>query len=82
MKLMHPNHGYHIPINDAEEKAMRAVGWVDDDGKALVRKMLALKAKEVEESVDTVESVRAKLEAKGIDYDKRWGLARLLEALK
>jgi hypothetical protein len=30
---------------------------------------------------DSVESIRAALDAKGIAYDKRWGKARLLELL-
>jgi hypothetical protein len=30
---------------------------------------------------DTVESLRARLDAAGIEYDKRWGLKRLQELL-
>jgi len=33
---------------------------------------------EAEDGGETVESVRAKLDALGIEYDKRWGLSRLV----
>ena len=41
----------------------------------------APEATEAPESAQTVESVRAQLDALGIDYDKRWGLARLTALL-
>lgn len=40
-RMMHPEHGYHVPSNSLEAEAMRAAGWVDDDGAALRAKRAA-----------------------------------------
>lgn len=34
-----------------------------------------------DESAETVETLRAELDAAGIEYDKRWGVAKLKAAL-
>ena len=49
-RMMHPEHGWHVPVNSLEEAQMRECGWVDDDGKALAEKR--------GESVKATESVR------------------------
>lgn len=75
--LMHPKHGRMYANDVHHEKVLRSQGWVDDDGVALKQKLAALE----EPSGPTVESLRTELEARGIMYDRRWGLQRLTEAL-
>lgn len=41
-RYSHPEHGYHIPANPEELKAMLANGWKEDDGMALAAKLRAL----------------------------------------
>jgi hypothetical protein len=81
-RMQHPDHGFHISYNQAEEAAMRAAGWTDDDGKALAAKM-AQQQPVVEDGpteADPVAVARAELDALGIPYDGRWGLSRLIAA--
>lgn len=42
MRLMHPQHGWHVVSAADDVAAMRRAGWVDDDGKALAAKLSAL----------------------------------------
>lgn len=91
-RMQHPKHGFHHAMNVAEEAAMRASGWSDDDGKDLERKLAAVAAPQGKENgvsppggllapvgaapADANE-VRAKLDALGIKYHPRLGLEKL-----
>lgn len=55
--------GYAVANSEAEHKALTEAGY--------------LPALEKQDG-RTIESVREELDAKGIDYNKRWGLAKLL----
>lgn len=39
MRLMHPEHGWHVASAADDIEGMRRAGWVDDDGKALAAKL-------------------------------------------
>lgn len=66
VSLPAPQIGYAV-ANDADEhKALAAAGY---------------EPAFVAEDAHTVESVRAQLDALGVEYDKRSGLAKLLELL-
>lgn len=68
MSLEAPQIGYAVANSAEEHQALTARGY----GPAYVGAETALPAG------DTIESVREKLDALGIAYDKRWGLSRLL----
>jgi hypothetical protein len=55
---------FAVANDQAEHKALSACGY--------------LPSLEVEDGGETVESARAKLDALGVEYDKRWGLSRLV----
>lgn len=67
-RMMHPQHGWHHAYSPQEEEVMRKNGWVDD--------VPAAPSQE-----DEIAKVRSQLDAAGILWDGRWGLARLQEAL-
>lgn len=52
-------------------------GWVES-GRLEVKGWLS----KLVEPDDSVESLREQLDARGIDYDKRWGIAKLKAALE
>jgi len=55
---------FGVANDQAEHKALSDLGY--------------LPAFEAEDGGETIESARAKLDALGIEYDKRWGLSRLV----
>lgn len=70
-----PKWKYHdaheaVVVQDADAEKALGPGWRDSPV-----------AQDQEPAEPTVESLRAELDAKGIAYDKRWGLARLQAAL-
>ena len=54
-------------VESAEQERAQRIGW----GQSV----------EAKEEIDTVESLRAKLDAAGKTYDKRWGVDKLRAAL-
>jgi hypothetical protein len=60
--------GYAVANDEAEHKALTAYGYEP----AFV---------EAEAPTDEKATLRAQLDAKGIEYDMRWGGAKLREAL-
>lgn len=71
MKLKEPLVGFALANNEDEHIALTNLGYLP-----------AYEAKkETNETGETVESVRAKLDELGIEYDKRVGLNKLLELL-
>jgi hypothetical protein len=38
-RMKHPEHGFHDAYSSAEEEALRARGWVEDDGSAIAAKL-------------------------------------------
>jgi len=81
MKTEGAKPGFAVANNEAEHAALTAAGYLP----ALVVEPIApleLPADEVPDGDGrTVASVRAELDAAGIAYDKRLGLARLIELL-
>lgn len=67
--------GFAVANDAAEHEALSALGYEP--------KFAAAEADPAEDDGKghTVESVRAQLDAAGIAYDKRWGLAKLLGLL-
>ncbi len=69
MKLPEPGIGFAVANDETEHKALTVMGyspaWVETQ----------------DEAGHTLESVRATLDAAGIAYDKRLGLAKLIELL-
>lgn len=72
MKLMHPKHGYHIPISGLERRQLLANGWTE---------MLEKLATPVVKEEFTVESLRKALDTQKIPYDGRWGIKKLMKAM-
>jgi len=70
MQLPAPAVGFAVANDEAEHIALTEQGY----GPAFV------KAERADEG-RTPESVKAALDAAGIEYDKRWGLARLIDLL-
>lgn len=71
-----------------DESECPETGWYDspafipaDEPAAEPAPEATPEAPEAHESAQTVEAVRAQLDALGIDYDRRWGLARLIALL-
>jgi hypothetical protein len=77
-RMKHPNHGFHYAYDSHEEARMRAAGWVDD----AAEEVTTAPEKPAEPASDSAETLRAALEKAGIEYDKRWGVAKLTQALK
>lgn len=73
--MTHPQHGWHNATNTAERDTMLKNGW-----KEPVVEPEADPA-EADAAGHTVASVRAQLDAAGIAYDKRLGLAKLIALL-
>lgn len=69
VRMRHPEHGWTHAYSAGEVEALKLNGWVED-----------VPVSELAEP--SVEAVRAQLDAAGITYDRRWGLARLQQALK
>lgn len=64
--------GYAVANTEAEHKALSEAGYLP-----------AFVASEpVAEPADEKTTLRAALDAKGISYDARWGVAKLREALE
>jgi len=61
--------GFALANDEAEHQSLSDSGYEP--------KLIAPAASEPE----SIDAVRAKLDAAGIAYDKRWGLAKLLELL-
>lgn len=82
-RMMHAKHGYCHAHTRSEEEALLKAGWVPDDGEALRKKLEAVADPEVsgEASGDEVAEVRAQLDALGIAYHHRAGLAKLKSLL-
>lgn len=53
----------------------------EEQERALPAEYGGLAGEVVEKEAQTKEELQALCEAEGIEYDKRWGVARLLEAL-
>ncbi len=68
---MTDGNGFAVANNAEEHKRLTAMGYGP-----------GLSAETEVEAAETVESLRAKLDAAGIAYDKRWGLAKLQDAAK
>lgn len=66
MTLAGPMPGYAVANDEAEHAALSDLGY---------------EPKLVKAADETVESLRAKLDAAGIEYDKRWGIDKLKAAL-
>ena len=66
--------GFAVANDEAEHKALTACGYEPAFAGAPDSKDQATE--------ETADSLRAKLDAACIAYDKRWGLAKLAEALK
>lgn len=64
--------GYAVANSDAERDALVSMGYVSADGTTVPPTV---------PPVETIESVRAQLDAAGVEYDKRLGLAKLKELL-
>jgi hypothetical protein len=89
MRLLGVVVGFAVANTETEHEALTAMGYTPP----LVPKLAApdpdpapttepLSEPEAPTSSGpTVESVRAQLDAAGIEYDRRWGLARLIELL-
>lgn len=75
--------GFALASDEAEHKALSDAGyepkWTPAEDVVPVREHPLPKAEE--QVVQTVESLRAKLDAAGIAYDKRWGIDKLKAAL-
>lgn len=75
IRMKHPMHGFHDAYTTTEKEAMVKSGWVED--------VPAPAAETTDDAVEgeTVESLRAKLDALGITYHPNAGLKKLLTLL-
>lgn len=75
MKLPDPQIGFAVANDEAEHAALTAMGYIPPLVQAVADPA------ETDGQGHTVESVRAQLDAAGIAYDNRFGLARLMTLL-
>lgn len=67
----HPQHE-PVVVDDADAEKALGDGWGDSP---------VFVAVAADAPAETVESLRAELDSKGIAYDNRWGIKRLKDAL-
>lgn len=84
VKLAAPAVGFAVANSEDEHRALSERGYLPQFAGPLGESNPPPPPADADASPapSTVEEARAALDAKGIPYDGRWGLAKLLEALK
>lgn len=73
--------GYACANDEAEHRALSEAGYEPKWQGAAVAASAPQASEPAGDSAESVDSLRVQLDAAGIPYDKRWGLAKLKAAL-